>query len=186
MDYLEYIDNNILHEFRLYSTKIKRIADLNQGIHGINHLLRVLLFTLLICNSLKISSHHRNIASIAALYHDIGRKNDDADLIHGLFSWRKAKKYIVEDFSKNDLNIIRYIIENHCIPDEIALDNVYAYNISNKYEAQSLLNIVKDADSLDVMRLGAFEKKYLRYEDSKKLIPIAKYINSLNDEVQKL
>lgn len=186
MSKLEPLSDNILYEFRNYVPQIKRLSGLNQGIHGINHLLRVLLFTLLICDSLKISSHHRNIASIAALYHDIGRKNDDADLIHGLLSWRKAKKYIAEDFSKNDLNIIRYIIENHCIPDEIALDNVDAYNVSNKYEAQSLLNIVKDADSLDIMRLGAFEKKYLRYEDSKKLIPIAQYINSLNDEVQKL
>lgn len=186
MNLLEYMSNNIIYEFRLYLINIKRLSDLNQGIHGINHLLRVLLFALLICESLKISSHHRNIVSIAALYHDIGRKNDDADLTHGLLSWRKAQKYISEDFSKNDLNIIKYIIENHCIPDEVALDNVKAYNISNKFEAQILLNIVKDADSLDIMRLGVFEEKYLRYEASIKLIPIARYINSLNDEVQNL
>lgn len=186
MEQLKHINDNTLCEYRSYITKIKGVNNLSQGIHGINHLLRVLLFALLICDELKVFEKNRTIVATAALYHDIGRKNDDSDVIHGLLSWRKAKDYIDEGFLENDINIIKYIIENHCVPDKIAFENVKAYNISDKAIANKLLNIVKDADSLDIIRLGFFEVDYLRYESSKGLINIAKHVNRLNDRILKL
>lgn len=177
------ISNENLLEFREIIKKLDSVKNLRIGIHGINHLLRVLLLTMMICDSLNISNRDKKIAWISATYHDIGRNNDQHDLIHGMLSWRKAKQYIKDDFNDDEMKIIKYIIENHCIPDKIAYENINNYNISNQSIAYKLLNIVKDADSLDIIRLKVFEEKYLRYVASKSFISFAHYLNELEDGI---
>jgi len=186
MNFSEHLNSDNLKEFEYYSDQIKNFENLNQGIHGINHLLRVLLFTIVIGNALELSGKNKNIICTSAIYHDIGRKNDNNDALHGLLSWRKIKPFIEEEFEKDDLNIIKYVIENHCVPDETARKNIQNYPIEDKTYAQYLLSIVKDADSLDIIRLGFFDKKYLNHEISKKIINFAQYMNRLDSGIQHL
>lgn len=186
MNQLKIINDDILHEFRIYKAKLGVVSNLNHGMHGKEHLLRVVLFTLLICEKLNVCHKYREIVAVAALYHDIGRKSDNIDIVHGLLSWKRAKKYLDKDFTDNDLKIIKYIIENHCVPDEEAHNNVNFYNIYNKEVAQRLLDIVKDADSLDIIRLEYFNESFLRLEVSKKIISFAYYINELKEKINYL
>lgn len=184
MDMSKCLTQEDVNKINMCTTNIKSFLNAKQEIHGINHHLRVFLYTLLICNKLNMNSESKNVACTAALYHDIGRKHDDMDLTHGLLSWKKAKTIIKEEFNEDDLFLIKYLIENHCIPDNDAYENVKLYPIKKRNKAICLLKILKDSDSLDIMRFGCFEEKYIRIRESKDIIETANFINHLGDDIQ--
>ena len=63
-----------------------------QCIHGINHSKRVLFLVELLAALENLAEPERDILSIAAIYHDIGRTNDGVDAIHGYASFSKAEQ----------------------------------------------------------------------------------------------
>lgn len=113
----------------------------------------------------------------SAVYHDIGRTHDHTCYVHGKDSVKKL--YEINGFSNidNEYNeILKYIIENHCINDETAFNNINKYKIQDKDRALFLLRIFKDADNLDRVRIKDLDIKYLREAESKKLPIIAMHI----------
>ncbi len=111
----------------------------------------------------------------AITYHDIGRRNDMVDDMHGKLGCEVFKK------DKGNDDIIEYLITFHCLDDEIArnyLDEM-AKDKGEEYKDRvwKLYCILKDADALDRVRFGMGEDgldiKYLREELPKRLIPMA-------------
>lgn len=179
------VSDNILREMRRYYQILRTHFNkyLVKGIHGSDHLLRVTLYSILLCDYYKVEE--REIVCVAALFHDIGRINDVEDVMHGIRSWTKAKEYIEEIYSLSEekMKIIKFLIQNHCLKDNVAKDNVALYHLNDKEHGLFLLKILRDSDSLDMIRTTIFCDTYLQLEYSKKLITYAAYINNLINDI---
>ena len=147
-----------------------------KGIHGIEHTYRVLLLVQELSELENLSQDQKSILEFCAIFHDIGRINDDIDDFHGI---RSIKKLISLDYlglNYFDNSIVKYIIENHCISDKIAFDKIINYDVRNDKEAIYLLKLFKDADNLDRFRINDFNPKYIRLKSSLQLIEYSKQL----------
>ncbi len=141
------------------------------GIHGIQHAEEVRVLTRLIIEDEEtINEEEAKILEDAALYHDIGRIDDSKDNEHGKRSYQKIKDLNLVDYLNTEKGeILKYLIENHCIEDEIAFQKVRGYDIKDSDKAILLLKALKDADALDRVRIGDLDINYLRLKKSKYL-----------------
>jgi len=137
-----------MERFKRYSQRIKPdIFHRPQGIHGIHHTRRVLFLVELLAAFENLDEPERDILSIAAVYHDIGRIHDGADRVHGYSSFSKAEKLSIIHFENpEDCNAVKYLIEIHCLNDEEAFGLVKDYPLQEPSRAQKLLMFFKDAD----------------------------------------
>ncbi|QUH21733.1 HD domain-containing protein [Alkaliphilus sp. B6464] len=154
------------------------------GIHGITHAKRVLFHSLCLGCLMELNNEDIMILGQTSIYHDIGRINDEKCNHHGKLSWLKINELRIapaQELCNVDMEIVKFIIENHNLDDEIALKNIDKYSISKseKPRAIKLYNIFCDCDSLDRVRINSFDVKYLRNSESKKLIMLAKEILSI-------
>ncbi|MBK8820456.1 MAG: HD domain-containing protein [Saprospiraceae bacterium] len=145
----------------------------NIGIHGIEHAYRVLLLVREIAAQEKLSSKLMKQLEFCAIFHDIGRINDEIDDLHGKRAIQLLIKNSFWGLEKYDNQLVRFIIENHCIYDSLSRMTVGNYNLHNTEESIYLLSIFKDADNLDRFRIGDFDSKYLRNKSSYSLITTA-------------
>ncbi|MCX8131613.1 MAG: HD domain-containing protein [Clostridia bacterium] len=147
------------------------------GIHGICHAKRVLLLSnCLLYLSGDQSDINKSILSLASIYHDIGRKFDGNYKSHGKSSWRKVEKFeLLKGEQIQTIRIVRYIIENHSIDDD-AKKVVTYYQITDIDSALYLLDLFKDADALDRIRIKDLNTSLLRRKESKEMIMVARYL----------
>lgn len=99
--------------------------------------------------------------------------------IHGYESYNKAVELgLLEKAAAEDENILKFIIDNHCIDDNKAIMNINDYGIDNIERAIYLYKIFKDADCLDRVRLNImeFDTRYLRLDISRKMVLLAKQL----------
>ncbi|MCX7709165.1 MAG: hypothetical protein N2484_04880 [Clostridia bacterium] len=144
------------------------------GIHGVCHAKRVLFLCLTLSSRIQLGKAGRNILVEAAKFHDIGRFNDEDCEIHGCLSFKRMLDLkLANCMDTEDLQVLKYVIENHCIEDEIALKRLIGYRIREKEKACRLLKIFKDADALDRVRTNDLEVSYLRHDESKKLLDLS-------------
>lgn len=143
------------------------------GIHGIEHAFRVLKLVQRLSELEKISLEHKHILEFCAIFHDIGRVNDDIDDYHGVRSIKKLQDHDYFGLKSYDNSLVKYITENHCISDDLAFNNVFNYRVSNYANALYLIKLFKDADNLDRVRLGDLDVNYIRIASSKTLVDIA-------------
>lgn len=151
------------------------------GIHGLLHTKRVLLLALVISSLEDLDERDSNILTISACLHDIGRRNEDKDDDHGLLSVYKIEDYdILEDvsiefdFDEEEKNIIKAIIKYHPIDDKNGEKAIIEDDtVEQKPRAIRLYKLLKDADSLDRVRLNDLDIRYLRNNSSKRLVILA-------------
>lgn len=180
--YLKQYKEFILSEIR----KIKTRYIFKSYVHGLNHNIKVLLFALYIAYKNNLDDIDLKILIDACIYHDIGRINDIYDEKHGLRSAEVISKIVDSKIykDKESMNMLKAIVEYHSIPDK------FNKRIFNKYKLQNyerfilLANILKDADGLDRLRTSINNKtfsdlnpKYLRLDESKKLVKVSHVIN---------
>ena len=146
----------------------------SDGIHGVTHAERVLFLVLAISHMEDVDEEDRELLITGAKYHDIGRNHDNKCLNHGAYSYKKMKElgFLIESSYENE-ELIKYIVENHCIDDKAAYKNIENYDIKDTKHAMYLLNILKDADNLDRVRISDLDPAYLRTESAKELVAIA-------------
>ncbi|WP_460271129.1 HD domain-containing protein [Bacillus sp. NEAU-Y102] len=168
------------------------------GIHGNKHCSRVLLHCLSMSRELGLSDEDRAILSLSACLHDIGRVNDYEDKTHGIRSVDCIGEYEIMVFGINAVNtkreydildldedaddILYFIIENHCISDTEAKENLNKTGwVADKLaRAWRLFEIFKDADGLDRVRLGDLDSDYLRTAAGRNRVLIAyNYLKAL-------
>lgn len=181
-----YLDFKKSEEYRMYIQfsnyvpKTKRITFCN--VHNSNHSKRVLFLVLVASNLSHLTEKEKLILAYAAVYHDIGRRNDLKDDRHGYYSFKRLcemKEFEVlvkHQLTDEEIRILEFIIKNHCIKDTIAYENLEHYPINNKALAIKLFKYLKDADNLDRVRIGDLDEKYLRLDTSKKLVEFAKWL----------
>ena len=176
-DVLLSLIDEVYDEYIDYGNSILKLYDTKENVHGFSHTARVLLLTLLLANALNLPKHINKMSAVAAVFHDIGRTNDDESPEHGFIS---AQKFLENDsvFSENERKIISVVITYHSLPDAEG-ENYINENFTDTDAEQALLlyKILKDADALDRYSLGRyhseFDYNYLRLDASKKLPMVA-------------
>lgn len=151
--------------------------DRPNSIHGIMHSSRVLMLCLISSYYNLLGCDDVDILIKASLFHDIGRTHDGICYEHGRLSFKKmlALELITGEWKEWDeeVEILRYVIENHCIHDKHALSNIRDYRISDQERGKSLLKMFKDCDNLDRVRINDLDPSYLRTPISEKMVRLA-------------
>lgn len=165
---------DLMEDYVIEAWDIKDKHFLNpESIHGVLHAKRVLLLAYIIGLYEELDDNDMEIVLNAAKYHDIGRTNDNYDEMHGILSFNKMFQLELVDKEMEDIHILQFIMENHCIDDKKGLANLEKYPIEDKNRAIWLYQILKDADGLDRVRLGDLDINYLRLPISKRLVLVA-------------
>lgn len=191
-----YLSKEEKEEYLKIINGIKKDHLYKSKIHGLFHSEKVCLFAFIIAKKLNLDDIDMQIIIDAALYHDIGRQNDTNDSIHGYASAyridRVLDNVIYED--EGNLNMIKAIMDSHSVDDEHSI-NSFGYYFD--YEGDKglidgpiydrfikLNNVLKDADGLDRNRFVdgycfGLDERFLRLNESKKLIELSREINSI-------
>lgn len=142
--------------------------------HGLNHNLKVCIYSLFLSSRLNLDESSAKLAFYAGMYHDIGRTCDSEDSEHG----KRSAEILPElnlNLSKEELNMLQTIITCHSLPDENFLNIAKLNKIENIELCTTLFKILKDADGLDRTRFSYPHVgiSFMRYDISKQLIPFA-------------
>ena len=171
------------------------------GIHGMGHMDRVAMLSLMIAEKEGIlkenSTRERELLTYAAYYHDIGRIGDQGP--HAKRSARKIKKLDLtyldgKKFSDEDKKIVQLLAEGHEGNDDniFKLFEKYEINEENKEFIRKLLYIIKDADALDRARLTIskidstvtdLNPDYLRLDSSRRFLETSYGLEDLTSQV---
>lgn len=142
-----------------------------ESIHGLGHTKRVLFLSLLLAEMNNLSETDRNVLLYVSIYHDIGRVNDWIDDDHGINGVRKRQSLDlpVEELEEEDIRLMEFIMEYHCLDDELGLQAIENSKDIDKERYTQLFLLFKDADGLDRWRISDLDIRYLRHDLSKKL-----------------
>jgi hypothetical protein len=164
-DQLQLLTKLIPHKKTFYSRR-KYFS-----IHGISHILRVMVNTLMVCNMIKYKKETPLL--IAASIHDLRRKDDRTDIGHGKRSWKwyQLNKNEFNWNLKSDNNIVRIATTYHNI-DYPKIPS----HVLKKYKTE--IDIIKAADALDRYRLptkkGWPKLKFIMLPEAHNLLEICK------------
>ncbi|WP_197232143.1 hypothetical protein [Lysinibacillus sphaericus] len=169
--------------FDLYKSALVTLEALNDDklifecsdLHGFDHTKRVILHAInnayLCKDEYKLRGVDIGILIVSAMLHDIGRVHDEEDLLHGQQSVEKVNSLGIGylGLTGDDVEITKFIMANHNVPDSMAFKNLKSSNVRDKKRAKILYNLFCDADGLDRVRLGDLDISYLRNDKSKML-----------------
>jgi len=179
-----------IEKCKKYVPLLKKLYPENRdGVHGISHVCRVLLFCFMIADEIRLEQRDTELLALAAVYHDCCRTHDGVDTVHGSTSAEKFLnsndgKYLDREYQSYVYNAIKY----HSLNDEVGVEAIWKdKRIGERLRAIRIHDILKDADALDRFRLGrphsgggTFEYKYLRRMESKQLVLLAAYLVNMN------
>ena len=132
-------------------------------LHGVAHMTRVFLLQEIICEQLEQDgiAINREAVRFAAMAHDVGRLNDNSDPYHGERSAEWMKTHLADKISPETMDLATYAVHWH-VPSD------YAAPVMTPE-----ITALKDADSLDRVRLGDLDPSYLRTDIAKGLVATA-------------
>lgn len=152
-------------------------------LHGTEHTRRVNFLALTIMNLENITGRDREIVLEIVKNHDIGRVDDEEDKQHGENSVQKIEETErrLEGFSEEEQQLIKFVIQQHSRSTKENEQAVSEVPEELKQRYSMILNLFKDADKLDRVRLdpkGSYKEvgldsSRLLLESSKKLESVA-------------
>jgi len=151
-------------------------------IHGINHNERVVVYSAYMGIKEGLSDKELKILIYSALYHDIGRKDKEQNINHGVKSAElieRNKEKFFRGLNQEEINFIKALCISHSNDDDKMQDIAKEIGIIDIKTFVKIASILKDADALDRIRLPRFGKldtNYLRLDISKKFVSIAQKI----------
>ncbi len=173
----EYLNKKIAGREELY---------LNMSeIHGATHANNVSLFAAFIATMMQMSDRDIKTIIEAAIYHDIGRTNDNKNFNHGKLG---AIKYSTSVKCPKDIkmNEVQLLIEAHAVKTPNDVYNLLdQYNIvgEDRDRLYRMATVIRDADALDRTRFKLLEKynnlkvDYLINPISKEIIESVQRLN---------
>lgn len=171
-------EKGILEEFEHELSNLDEIEKLMRNktnLHGINHIVRVLFNAYALSSLENIKDKDRMIIVEAAKLHDIGRTTDGEDEGHGAKSAIKAREILAKKgFSSQQINEICFLIKEHSIPR--SKNNMHIEGLPEEIRERYRyhLNLLKDADKLDRVRIGDLNPQRLSTDSAKRLVEVAK------------
>ncbi len=142
-------------------------------IHGLQHILRVLLLSLVYYygSGEELTEADKQILIYFSLLHDLGRTSEDRDDNHGDTSVKAIRSRGIRlkgiRLSQKDYRIAELLICFHCRDDQDGLNAIQTIpNLSrkDKERAAHLYMICKDMDGLDRVRFNGLDYRLLRTE----------------------
>jgi putative nucleotidyltransferase with HDIG domain len=125
-------------------------------LHGVSHTQRVHIHAQRLTGELGWAQPDTRLLLTAALWHDIGRTDDDIDSSHGAKSAARAAELALPDaLTPADADAVLFALVWHCLPDEHA--EAAARRLAKPERALRILWLLKDADALDRVRLQSWE-----------------------------
>lgn len=146
--------------------------------HGIKHILRVLLLSLVYARHSgdELNAGDKRILVYFSLMHDVGRDSELVDGTHGEKSvrlmQRKGLRIAGLPLSRKDYRIAHLIIRCHCLEDETGIAAFHSephLSRKDRERAVHLYRICKDMDGLDRVRFNRLDYRMLRTEFARKL-----------------
>jgi hypothetical protein len=155
------------------------------SLHGVAHTQRVHIHAQRLTGLLDRPLPESALVLRAALWHDIGREGDGVEPVHGLLSAARADELgLLAQLTPPDAAVVRFAIERHSLGDagageraaSLAAASDPARRLTDPERALRVLWLLKDADALDRVRLGAGERpdpRQLRYRETAGLVEFA-------------
>lgn len=173
----------LIDKYYLYTEQINNNWFHNPGgIHALSHTKRVLFLSLIISYLENYSAADEHILGLASIYHDIGRLTDGYDPEHGIASYEKILRLQLSPIAdQNDLETLRFIIQNHAIPDQSAYKKLNRYELVDIERTLRVYAAFKDADGLDRVRINDMNPEYLRTASSHRLLLLAHQLFQMED-----
>ena len=192
--------------FRAKNNQLDKSLILSSGIHGINHNNRVAILSSIIAKKegMLLEDNDNKVLDMllsAAYYHDIGRRRGAFTFNvgpHAKNSSRKIDKIDLKyldgtSYSSEDKSVLKAIVEAHEAKDKNMDKIIKKYNIPDEKikVTKDLMNVLKDADALDRVRID-FNKivmntnlnpNYLRLNTSKQLLNMSYELEDLTKNV---
>jgi len=173
-------ESGILKQYEDFSARIDNAWFHNpEGVHALGHTKRVLFLSLIIAFLEKFPEQDATILGLASIYHDIGRSNDGYDPEHGMASYEKVlHDHLPVPDNSGDNEILRFLIQNHAIPDQSAFKKLNHYDLADVVRTLKLYDAFKDADGLDRVRIRDLNPEYLRTGSAHRLLLAAHQLYS--------
>lgn len=161
-------------------------------VHGLLHILRVLLLSLIYFHNSgdTLTEADKQILIYFSLLHDLGRTTEERDDGHGDASVRLIHARGIRlkgiKLSPKDYRIAEQIIRFHCLDDQAGLDAIDSQPYLSRKEkerSKHLYRICKDMDGLDRIRFNGLDYRLLRTEYGRKLPLVAGCL--LNEDLLK-
>ena len=198
------IDLTISKEVKeIFETDIRTIANTDyykdNKTHSIEHIEKVMLFSLMIAKNEGLDDKDTKILLAAAAFHDSYRAGNDEKGEHAIGSAKKAKEYFESNLDNsygidaNDISIIQVAIAYHEYEEKIKgkIDRTQISKLCEEYgykgdfeRVVQISTVLKDADALDRERFGTRGKlnpEYLRTDSAKsrKMVLFAQKVNGI-------
>jgi len=174
-----------LPEYQFYGRQTAKFGYKDESVfeyHGVKHILRVLLLSLIYFNNSndELTRADKNMLVYFSLLHDVGRTNDDKDDEHGTASVDAIlnRNLRVKDLrlTAKEYFITHLIIQYHSKDDAegiAAIQSQSRLSVAEKTHAIKLYQICKDMDGLDRVRFNGLDYRMLRTDFARKLPLIA-------------
>ena len=174
-------------DFRALVPQAKKLGYPEYGrVHGLGHIYRVLLLSLIYYYNAgdSLSPEDKNILIYFSLLHDVGRTNDWKDDSHGEKSVEKIKEKLIEikglNLTEEGKAIASLAIRCHSISDTKGQELIQS-EVTEEHSrdrALKLYRICKDMDGLDRVRLGkrGLNTSQLRTDYAKSMVDTAAII----------
>lgn len=182
------VSNKKFHVFEEIMNEVQESYFVNDAIHGISHNERVAFIAMAIGIHENLTEDELKVIINAALYHDIGRTTAKGKA-HGIESARiidENRAVLAKGFNDKELALLEFLCSIHSNPDEELEDFAKQYDI-DIITAKKFMNVLKDADALDRVRLprfGKIDEDMLRLDYSRSLVQTAKELLSLHKSIQ--
>ncbi len=164
-----------LEAFLSWVAETKRHDFSMHPVHGLPHTFRCGFYAFCIGLKLGISEELLKICVLAGLFHDIGRTDDEFDVVHGEASASMLSR-LFKELDEGRLSVMQAAVHTHCFPEpfdeSMWLDYIHVLDID---DTRLVSDILRASDSLDYMRLGisGYDDKYLHSELERKMILVA-------------
>ena len=153
---------------------LKRDVLYHSYMHGVGHIHRVMLLGALLCMLQDLSEEDTRLAMEACSYHDTGRIDDSLDDAHGARSAGNVQR--ITGRTGDELAILQAAMTAHSVSDARRAQIIESCGVQDVVRANSITDILKDADGLDRVRIWDLNTKYLRTEEAQRLVEFAYYL----------
>ncbi len=175
-----------LLEYQFYGRQIRKFGYRLEAspfeVHGVNHILRVLMLSLIyVYNSREqFTEGDRSILVYFSLLHDVGRTSEGTDDFHGDASVEmiqsKGLRIRAAELTAKEFRIAHLLIRYHCRDDSdgiAAIQSQQGFSRKDKTRAVWLYKICKDMDGLDRVRFNGLDYRMLRTPFARRLPLVA-------------
>lgn len=141
-------------------------------IHGPGHICRTLCHGAFCAMEDRLSEEDTRLLLLACAYHDVGRRNDSLDDLHG---YRSAQQIpALTGLTGEALKLVQAAVDAHARNDCELSATLARYDLRDVARGVCIAELLKDADGLDRVRIWDLDPAYLRREASRTRCGFAK------------